>query len=110
MKDYWFRVNDIDHYVDIVFRNSNYNLINILFHLVDITWLEELRDGISNTPAPDNDHTHFKKEYGDYSVRTMKDYAIVVLDLYKGRSVCLDLSLFKDALADYISKYHQYVF
>ena len=61
MKDYWFRVNDIDHYVDIVFRNSNYNLINILFHLVDITWLEELKDGISNTPAPDNDHFHFKK-------------------------------------------------
>lgn len=110
MKDYWFRVNDIDHYVDIVFRNSNYNLINILFHLVDITWLEELRDGISNAAAPDNNNIYFEKKYGDCYVSTTRDYALVILDVEKGRSVCLDLSLFKDALADYISKYHQYVF
>ena len=41
---------------------------------------------------------------------TMRDYAVVVLNLEKAHSVCLDLSLFKDALADYISQYHQYVF
>lgn len=109
MKEYWFRVNDIDHYVDIVFRNPNYDLINLLFHLVDITWLEELRDGISNTAAPDNNDIHFKKKHGDWKIMTMKDYAWILSDLDNGGSVCLALSLFTNALEDYISKYHQYV-
>lgn len=105
---YWFRKNNIDNYIDVVFSNSNYDLVNIFLHMLSMEQLIDLRNKVELVDVKKT--LNFDIFYDNCSIRSTRGNIYVYIgDREQKLFVCVFLSIFKNVLSDYIEEYEKMI-
>lgn len=98
MEQFWFVTNPIDRLVHVVFRNINYDVVNVFFHMLPVSRLMELEE----IAAKGGDISVHGEQWVVFG---RKDTVFVKLgydDCAPG--VALNRHLFLDALSGYLEE------
>ena len=111
---YWFRVNDIDKYIDVVFSNSNYETImNFVLHMMPLFLLEKLEAKVESVVLTEEKRgtrgTIFCVQYENIEI-LMSQWKYVRIRITDSESELVGFlqifsTLFVSVLSDYIAEY-----